>query len=288
MQYPNEQKKEFYPFIIEFLEILNIMKNDIILVDEYTEYKDTRIKLDIETGYILGLYLTNNVDLLLLENDIKIRHDKYFLNYRLNENFIEDITNCNTSIPNFIFTSTDDCIKGFLSGYFRRCIYDNGNIKIRSNNDIVLNGISFLLSYFSIFSCIESNTLIIKAKYTESFERYVIEEIWKDINNKLELTKYSVSNLGKIKNKSTKHIMKKKVDINGYYRFTLIDDNNKKRHYFAHQIVLISFKLYEKNKVLCDHINRIRNDNRISNLRWVTYSENSLNKIFIFISFFPK
>ena len=40
MQYPNEQKKDFYPFIIEFLEIVNIMKNDIILVDEYTEYKE--------------------------------------------------------------------------------------------------------------------------------------------------------------------------------------------------------------------------------------------------------
>jgi len=40
MQYPNEQKKDFYPFIIEFLEIVNIMKNDIILVDDYTEYKE--------------------------------------------------------------------------------------------------------------------------------------------------------------------------------------------------------------------------------------------------------
>lgn len=40
MQFPNEQKKEFYPFVLEFLEILNIFKTDIIIIDEYTEYKE--------------------------------------------------------------------------------------------------------------------------------------------------------------------------------------------------------------------------------------------------------
>lgn len=38
MQFPNEQKKEFYPFVLEFLEILNILNDDIVIVDEYTEY----------------------------------------------------------------------------------------------------------------------------------------------------------------------------------------------------------------------------------------------------------
>ena len=40
MQYPNEQKTTFYPFINEFLEILNIFKEDIILVDEDTLYSE--------------------------------------------------------------------------------------------------------------------------------------------------------------------------------------------------------------------------------------------------------
>lgn len=40
MQYPNEQKTNFYPFINEFLEILNIFKEDIILVDENTLYSE--------------------------------------------------------------------------------------------------------------------------------------------------------------------------------------------------------------------------------------------------------
>lgn len=40
MQYPNEQKTSFYPFINEFLEILNIFKEDIILLDENTLYSE--------------------------------------------------------------------------------------------------------------------------------------------------------------------------------------------------------------------------------------------------------
>jgi len=38
MQYPNPQKSDFYPFVIEFLELLNIQKDDIIIVNEETKY----------------------------------------------------------------------------------------------------------------------------------------------------------------------------------------------------------------------------------------------------------
>lgn len=40
MQYPNEQKNSLYIFVTEFLEILNIAKEDIILVDKKTIYKE--------------------------------------------------------------------------------------------------------------------------------------------------------------------------------------------------------------------------------------------------------
>lgn len=39
MQYPNEQKTTFYPFVIEFLEILNITQNDIVIINEQTQYE---------------------------------------------------------------------------------------------------------------------------------------------------------------------------------------------------------------------------------------------------------
>jgi len=43
MQYPNEQKKEIYPFVLEFLEILNITPPDIILVNKETQYESVYI-----------------------------------------------------------------------------------------------------------------------------------------------------------------------------------------------------------------------------------------------------
>ena len=36
MQYPNTQKHEFYPFVREFLEILGIITQDIVLLDDKT------------------------------------------------------------------------------------------------------------------------------------------------------------------------------------------------------------------------------------------------------------
>ena len=52
MQYPNEQKTSFYPFVIEFLEILNIRQNDIVIINEQTRY---------ETIYISTSY-THDID----------------------------------------------------------------------------------------------------------------------------------------------------------------------------------------------------------------------------------
>jgi hypothetical protein len=53
MQFPNEQKTDFYPFVIEFLEILNIniLKTDIVIVDEYTEYKEIYVSTSYTHDY---------------------------------------------------------------------------------------------------------------------------------------------------------------------------------------------------------------------------------------------
>jgi capsular polysaccharide biosynthesis protein len=43
VQYPNKQKKTFYPFVIELLNILNISDNDLVIADEFTIYKEMYI-----------------------------------------------------------------------------------------------------------------------------------------------------------------------------------------------------------------------------------------------------
>lgn len=43
VQYPNKQKHSFYPFVLEFLSILGINENDLIIVNDYTIYEEVYI-----------------------------------------------------------------------------------------------------------------------------------------------------------------------------------------------------------------------------------------------------
>ena len=45
-----------------------------------------------------------------------------------------------------------------------------------------------------------------------------------------------------------------------------------------HRLIAEAFIPNPDNKPLVDHINRDRLDNRVENLRWVTYSENCKNR----------
>lgn len=52
----------------------------------------------------------------------------------------------------------------------------------------------------------------------------------------------------------------------------------RKKHLRVHRIVAETFIPNPENKPEVDHINRIRNDNRVENLRWVTRLENAQNR----------
>jgi hypothetical protein len=81
MQLPNEQKNTFYPFILEFLELLQIYQNDIVLIDENTIYN---------TIYISTSY-THDIDSNLpprkeiyefYQDIVNIVKKKYVLHYK--------------------------------------------------------------------------------------------------------------------------------------------------------------------------------------------------------------
>lgn len=70
------------------------------------------------------------------------------------------------------------------------------------------------------------------------------------------------------------------TDKDGYQKVILCKEGHK---FYAgiHRLVAMAFIPNNENKPCIDHINAITNDNRVENLRWATYKENSNNPIFI-------
>jgi hypothetical protein len=65
---------------------------------------------------------------------------------------------------------------------------------------------------------------------------------------------------------------------NKYIRTSLTNNDGKRVNWFVHRIIATCFIPNPENKPYVDHINGIRNDNSVENLRWVTPQENANNK----------
>ena len=107
------------------------------------------------------------------------------------------------------------------------------------------------------------------------------EEIWKPIKDYEGL--YEVSNLGRVKSLNYRgtrkeRILKNTERSNGYLAIGLIK-NGKTKMFRVHRLVAEAFIPNPENKPCVDHINTIRDDNRVENLRWVTYKENNNNPL---------
>ena len=108
------------------------------------------------------------------------------------------------------------------------------------------------------------------------------EEVWKDIPGYEGL--YMASNLGRIKSlpkyfHKTNRILKNTTDKDGYDRVILCLNSNTRKCFTVHRLVAITFIGNKNNLPEIDHINTIRNDNRVENLRWASRSSNQLNEI---------
>lgn len=83
---------------------------------------------------------------------------------------------------------------------------------------------------------------------------------------------YAANSLGKIANIKTGKL-KKFSNHKGYVQ-CMVRKNGKSYNKFVHRLVANAFLPQPKEGQIIDHINGIRNDNRIENLRWCSVNEN--------------
>lgn len=111
-------------------------------------------------------------------------------------------------------------------------------------------------------------------------------ENWKDIEGYEGY--YQVSDLGRVKsverlvNHSVGHlrivtekILKEAVNVKGYHIVAF--QKNGLKTFIVHRLVAIAFIPNTENKTQVNHINGVKDDNRVENLEWVTAKENVIH-----------
>lgn len=114
-------------------------------------------------------------------------------------------------------------------------------------------------------------------------------EEWRAIK---DYPNYMVSNYARVKSIATiveykdgrrrqrREKLKPQTYNDGYVMVRLFNQNNERGVLIkAHRLVAGAFIPNPENKPYIDHINAVRDDNRIENLRWVTHEENMNNPI---------
>ena len=89
--------------------------------------------------------------------------------------------------------------------------------------------------------------------------------------------KYCATKDGRIYSIKKQKFLKQCDDTYNYLTVVLQEDG-KGKTMKVHKLIAKTFLENPENKPQIDHINRIRNDNRVENLRYVSRSENCKNK----------
>lgn len=100
---------------------------------------------------------------------------------------------------------------------------------------------------------------------------YTISEEWKPIAG---FPNYAVSNKGRVMNLKTGKVLKYAINGMGYPFVILCKANSKPKNIKVHRLVALAFIPNPDNLTQVNHIDEVKTNNDVSNLEWVTPSEN--------------
>lgn len=101
-------------------------------------------------------------------------------------------------------------------------------------------------------------------------------EQWKTIE---DTTNYEISNFGNVRNSITKQILKGRESKSGYYQVSLKKIQTQKfTNYYIHRLVAQYWIDNDSNKREVNHKDGNKLNNHMTNLEWMTSSENQLHR----------
>lgn len=134
--------------------------------------------------------------------------------------------------------------------------------------------------------CIKKRNRKINPIYLEQPNLSKLNEVWKDVEG--YENQYQVSNLGNVKSLNRVFIdsigrevfklgkiLSQNINKKSGYSSVLFGYKGKRK--YIHRLVATAFIENPENKPCINHKNKIRNDNKVKNLEWTTYSENNLH-----------
>ena len=218
MQYPNFEKKSFYPFVLEFLELLNIKNEDIIIINSNTEYDTIYISTsythDIDSNLpprkeIYSFY-KNFVNIVKKENNIINIPKKIYISRRtwIHNDFNNIGTNYTTRRK---LVNEDSLVEYLLS---------NGYTEIFTEKLSTIEKILYFSNATHIIGSIGGGISNVLFSPSTTKLEVIVSPTFLEVNNRF---KYSLEVVNVYYNYDTEHIEKDK-----YKTYMRVRTNNNK------------------------------------------------------------